>query len=55
MADAADVVVIWANTELDHKVSQPFATAAPGKTITVARRGISALATEVSRHVRGHR
>lgn len=55
LADSADVVVIWANTELDHKVSQPFATAAPSKTITVARRGIAALAEGVSRHVRGRR
>lgn len=55
MAEAADVVVIWANTQLDHKVSQPFATAAPGKTIVCARRGVAALAEEVSRHVRGTR
>lgn len=52
MADSADVVVIWANTQLDHKVSQPFATAAPAKTFTCARRGVAALAEEVSRHVR---
>lgn len=51
MAEAADVVVIWANTQLDHKVSQPFSTAAPGKTFTCARRGVAALAEEVSRHV----
>ena len=48
---AADVVVIWANTQLDHKVSQPFTTAAPAKTFTCARRGVAALAEEVSRHV----
>ena len=48
---ALGVVVIWANTQLAHKVSMPFATAAPEKTITVARRSVSALATEVSRHV----
>jgi hypothetical protein len=52
LAERADVVVIWANTQLSHKVSQPFATAAPDKTFTVARRSVSALATEVSRHVR---
>ncbi len=51
MAEAADVVVIWANTMLDHKVSQPFSTAAPAKTFTCARRGVAALAEEVSRHV----
>ena len=51
MAEAADVVVIWANTLLDHKVSQPFTNAAPAKTFTCARRGVAALAEEVSRHV----
>lgn len=55
LADAADVIVIWANTQLDHKVSQPFATAAPAKTFTCARRSVSALAGDVSRHVRGGR
>ncbi len=53
LADRADVVAIWANTQLDHKVSQPFATAAPEKTFTCARRSVAALAEEVSRHVRG--
>lgn len=53
LADRADVVVIWANTQLDHKVSTPFATAAPEKTFTCARRSVAALADEVSRHVRG--
>ena len=52
LVERADVVVIWATTQLSHKVSIPFATAAPEKTITVARRSVSALATEVSRHVR---
>lgn len=51
LADAADVVVIWANTQLDHKVSQPFATAAPAKTFTCARRGVAALADAVAVHV----
>jgi len=51
LADAADVVVIWANTQLDHKVSQPFASAAPSRTLTCARRGVAALADEVARHV----
>lgn len=54
LADAADVIVIWANTQLDHKVSQPFATAAPAKTVTCARRGVAALADEVARHVARH-
>ena len=53
LAERADVVAIWANTMLDHKVSQPFATAAPEKTFTCARRSVAALADEVSRHVRG--
>ncbi len=51
LAERSDVIVIWANTQLSHKVSIPFATAAPEKTITVARRSVSALASEVSRHV----
>lgn len=53
LADASDVVVIWANTELSHKVSQPFIGAAPGRTIACARRSVSALAEAVSRHVTG--
>jgi len=53
MAERADVVVIWANTQLDHKTSLPFATAAPDKTFTCARRSVAALAEEVSKHVRG--
>ncbi|MEX1022067.1 MAG: hypothetical protein WD058_02860 [Dehalococcoidia bacterium] len=53
MVEAADVVVIWASTELAHKVSQPFAHVAPRKTLTCARRSVGALAVEVSRHVGG--
>lgn len=53
LAERADVVVIWANTQLDHKVSVPFQNAAPEKTFTCARRSVAALAEEVSRHVRG--
>lgn len=53
MAERADVVVIWANTILDHKVSSVFTGVAPGRTFTCARRSVSALAQEVSRHVRG--
>ncbi len=53
MAERADVVVIWANTQLDHKTSLPFTTAAPDKTFTCARRSVAALAEEVSKHVRG--
>lgn len=52
LADRADVVAIWANTQLDHKVSMPFQNAAPEKTFTCARRSVAALAEEVSRHVR---
>lgn len=53
LAERADVIVIWANTQLDHKVSLPFSNAAPDKTFTCARRSVAALAEEVSRHVRG--
>lgn len=52
LADGHDVIVIWANTQLSHKVSQPFTTAAPARTFTCARRSVAALAEEVSRHVR---
>lgn len=55
LADKADVVVIWANTQLDHKVSQPFATAAPARTFTCARRGVAALADAVAVHVGANR
>ncbi|MDA0270347.1 MAG: hypothetical protein O2798_07575 [Chloroflexi bacterium] len=51
LVDRADVVVIWANTILDHKVSTAFTGVAPEKTFTCARRSVSALAQEVSRHV----
>lgn len=55
LAERADVVVIWANTQLDHKTSLPFTTAAPEKTFTCARRSVAALADEVSKHVRPKR
>ncbi|GMU41913.1 MAG: hypothetical protein AMXMBFR23_27790 [Chloroflexota bacterium] len=53
MVERADVVVIWANTILDHKVSSVFTGVAPARTFTCARRSVSALAQEVSRHVTG--
>lgn len=37
----ADVVLIWGSTELDHKVSQHFASAA--NAVTVPKRGVAAL------------
>lgn len=55
LAERADVVVIWANTQLDHKTSLPFTTAAPDKTFTCARRSVAALADEVTKHVRPKR
>ncbi len=53
LVERADVVVIWATTQLDHTVSGVFTGVAPAKTIVCARRSVSALAQEVSRHVRG--
>lgn len=53
-ADAADVVVIWGATILDHKVSAHFERPEHRvKTITIARRGIAALATGVRDHLGG--
>lgn len=40
----SDLVVIWASTELDHKVSMHYAGT---KVITVAQRGVAELAKEV--------
>lgn len=53
-ADTADVIVIWGATILDHKVSAHFERPEHrAKTITIARRGIVALATGVRDHLAG--
>ena len=49
----ADLVVIWGGTELSHKVSAHFDGKGDDRVITVRRRGITALADEVTRHLRG--
>lgn len=51
--DWAEVIVIWGSTELNHKVSERFAVKGDDRVITVRRRGITALADEVIRHLRG--
>lgn len=52
-ADArwADVVVVWASTQLDHRVSQLYADAADGKVLVVSRRGVAAMLDEVAERV----
>ena len=40
----ADVIAVWAGTELDHKVSQLYTAARDRKVVTCGRRGIAALA-----------
>jgi hypothetical protein len=53
LCDAADVILLWANTMLAHSVSDQFkATDYRAKTVTIARRGIEALATGVMEHLR---
>jgi len=53
-ADAADLIVVWATTPLDHRVSLQFTRPEyRGKTITVSRRGAGALARDITRAVRG--
>ena len=49
--DWAQVVVIWASTELDHKVSSHYDLKGDPRVITVRARGISRLANEVASHV----
>ena len=46
----ADVVVIWASTQLDHKMTQKIRGP---HVVTCGRRGIAALAQSVLRHVDG--
>ena len=40
----SDLVVVWASTELNHKVSSHYTSAGAGKVLVVPRRGIEALA-----------
>lgn len=51
----AQLMVIWASTQLPHKVSQAYTEGRPRglPMITVARRGVEALAQEVARFARG--
>ncbi len=47
----ADVVLVWATTQLDHKVSLLYTKSKPphaGKVVRVSRRGIEALADRIS-------
>jgi hypothetical protein len=48
-----DVVLIWATTELDHKVSELYTNARAKKVIVAKRRGIAALADRLAEHVDG--
>ncbi len=47
----ADVVVVWASTELDHKVSLLYTKARSKKVIVAGRRGIQALADRLVEHL----
>jgi len=47
----ADVVVVWAATELDHKVSVLYTKARSGKVVVAPRRGIEALAGAIIEHL----
>jgi hypothetical protein len=54
--DWADLVVIWAPTPLPHKVSDRYARAVcDADRVEVHRRGIEALAGEVTRHLENSR
>ena len=48
----AEIIVLWASTILDHRVSAHFPARGDDRVITVPRRGIAALADAVTRHVR---
>lgn len=48
----AEVIVLWASTVLDHRVSAHFPAKGDARVITVPRRGIAALSDAVTRHVR---
>ncbi|MCS6914925.1 MAG: hypothetical protein RMK29_11305 [Myxococcales bacterium] len=47
----ADLVVIWGGTELDHKVSSLYSHGAERPVLTIARRGIAALADGLREHL----
>jgi len=48
----ADIIVIWATTMLAHKFSTTYLNFAPRrKTVTIARRGIEALADGIATHL----
>lgn len=49
----AEVIVLWASTVLDHRVSAHFPARGDDRVITVPRRGIAALADAVTQHVHG--
>ena len=49
----AEVIVLWASTVLDHRVSAHFPARGDDRVITVPRRGIAALADAVAQHVQG--
>jgi hypothetical protein len=51
--DWAQLVLIWGGSELDHKVSTLYTSRpeARGKTVVVAKRGISALFTAAAEHL----
>ena len=45
--DWADLIVIWASTPLNHKVSKKFPSAGDRRVVTAAGRGIEAMARDV--------
>jgi hypothetical protein len=51
----ADVVFVWASTELDHKVSHLYTQDHHKKVVTCSRRSIEALAAEMSKWAQGLR
>ncbi len=56
LADGADLIVIWGNTILSHSVSNHFrAREFAEKTVTVSKRGVESLASEVIEHLEKRR
>ena len=49
----AGLVVVWAATELDHKVSTLYTDGKPKNVIVATRRGIEALAERIATHLGG--
>ena len=47
--DWAHLIVIWASTPLDHKVSQPFQTCGDSRVVTAQGRGIEAMLQDILR------